>query len=182
MCTVSVTNKINQLTLNFLKSSFPFSGREHRERDLHEAYRNARTPKEASAVLQHYAQRFTISEAILERLKLNKLLERSVSADPNRHSSLADCPNMSSNLLQCLRQQSLPAPKFTSTVEARVTGFMGDVENVVGPAYSLDPIQYRQSRNGSAGTDKVRTAAGSTFFLITDIFRNKRIRDKSCNL
>ncbi|XP_056625796.1 LIM and calponin homology domains-containing protein 1 isoform X3 [Triplophysa dalaica] len=132
--------------------------KEHRERDLHEAYRNARTPKEASAVLQHYSQRFTISEAILERLKLNKLLERSVSADPNRHSSLADCPNMSSNLLQYLRQQSLPTPKFTSTVEARVTGFMGDVENVVGPAYSLDPIQYRQSRNGSAGTDKVDEA------------------------
>ncbi|KAA0709187.1 LIM and calponin -like proteiny domains-containing protein 1 [Triplophysa tibetana] len=105
-----------------------------------------------------YAQRFTISEAILERLKLPKLLERSVSADPNRNSSLADCPNVSSNLLQCLRQQSLPAPKFTSTVEARVTGFMGDVENVVGPAYSLDPIPYRQSRNGSAGRDKVDEA------------------------
>ncbi|XP_057182608.1 LIM and calponin homology domains-containing protein 1 isoform X2 [Triplophysa rosa] len=132
--------------------------KEHRERDLHEAYRNACTPEEASAVLQRYAQRFTLSEAILERLKLPKLLERSVSADPTRHSSLPVSPNITSNLLQYLRQQSLPAPKFTSTVEARVTCFMGDVENVVGPAHSLDPIPHRQSRNGSAGTDKVDEA------------------------
>ncbi|KAI1883702.1 hypothetical protein AGOR_G00234270 [Albula goreensis] len=56
--------------------------RERREKELHEAYRNARTPEEAAAILQRYAQRFTISEAVLERLHLPRLLERSVSPTP----------------------------------------------------------------------------------------------------
>ncbi|KAI2657235.1 LIM and calponin homology domains-containing protein 1 [Labeo rohita] len=86
-----------------------------------------------------YAQRFTISEAIIERLKLPKLLERSVSADSSHHSSLpvsSDIPfffSDSSNPLQYLRKQSLPLAKFTSTIETRVMGystehrFVGDV-------------------------------------------------------
>lgn len=111
-------------------------------------------------MLQRYAQRFSISEAVLERLK-PKLLERSVSADPTsplasmglRLSPLPDfgdvfepseqdfCSSIGvgdgngsgggsrrgsgggSYPMQYLRQQSLPAPKFTSTVEAMVTGF-----------------------------------------------------------
>ncbi|XP_048032559.1 LIM and calponin homology domains-containing protein 1 isoform X2 [Megalobrama amblycephala] len=146
--------------------------KERRERELHEAYRNARTPEEAASVLQRYVQRFTISEAVLERLKLPKLLERSVSADPTRHSSFPVSPDFSafsasSNPLQYLRQQSLPAAKFTSTVEAQVTGYSieqgntGDTECVSGPscsnvtAPSLGPKPYRQSRNSTAG---MRTA------------------------
>ncbi|XP_067240546.1 LIM and calponin homology domains-containing protein 1 isoform X4 [Chanodichthys erythropterus] len=146
--------------------------KERRERELHEAYRNARTPEEAASVLQRYVQRFTISEAVLERLKLPKLLERSVSADPTRHSSLPVSPDFSafsasSNPLQYLRQQSLPAAKFTSTVEAQVTGYSieqgntGDTEFVSGPSHSnvtapsLGPKPYRQSRNTTAG---MRTA------------------------
>ncbi|KAL1261421.1 hypothetical protein QQF64_006686, partial [Cirrhinus molitorella] len=113
--------------------------KERREHELHEAYRNACTPEEAALVLQHYAQRFTISEAIIERLKLPKLLERSVSADPTYHSSLPVSSDISSsfsassNPLQYLRQHSLPLAKFTSTVEAQVMGysaehrFVGDV-------------------------------------------------------
>ncbi|RXN38459.1 LIM and calponin homology domains-containing 1 isoform X6 [Labeo rohita] len=113
--------------------------KERREQELHEAYRNARTPEEAASVLQRYAQRFTISEAIIERLKLPKLLERSVSADSSHHSSLpvsSDIPfffSDSSNPLQYLRKQSLPLAKFTSTIETRVMGystehrFVGDV-------------------------------------------------------
>lgn len=103
--------------------------RERRERELHEAYLEARTPEEAAAVLQRYAQRFTISEAVLERLKLPRVLERSVSADPTRSSSSTSDPvffsssSSSSNPLQYLRQQSLPAQKFTTTVEAQVTGY-----------------------------------------------------------
>uniref|UniRef100_A0A4W5QP35 LIM and calponin homology domains 1 n=1 Tax=Hucho hucho TaxID=62062 RepID=A0A4W5QP35_9TELE len=75
--------------------------KERRENDLREAYRLARTPEEAALVLHRYAQRFTISEAVLERLQLPKLLDRSISEDPT----------------------SLPAPKFTATVEAQVVGF-----------------------------------------------------------
>uniref|UniRef100_A0A4W5MJT8 LIM and calponin homology domains 1 n=1 Tax=Hucho hucho TaxID=62062 RepID=A0A4W5MJT8_9TELE len=81
--------------------------KERRENELREAYRSARTPEEAALVLHRYAQRFTISEAVLERLQLPKLLDRSVSEDPTTY----------------LRQQSLPAPKFTATVEAQVAGF-----------------------------------------------------------
>ncbi|XP_061107651.1 LIM and calponin homology domains-containing protein 1-like isoform X5 [Conger conger] len=96
--------------------------KERRERELHEAYRKARTPEEAASVLQRYAQRFTISEAVLERLHLPKLLDRSVSVDPSapplRASSAS--PTREPNPMKYLRQQSLPAAKFTSTVEAMV--------------------------------------------------------------
>ncbi|XP_051715785.1 LIM and calponin homology domains-containing protein 1 isoform X9 [Ctenopharyngodon idella] len=149
--------------------------KERRERELHEAYRNARTPEEAASVLQRYVQRFTISEAVLERLKLPKLLERSVSADPTRHSSFpissdfSSAFSASSNPLQYLRQQSLPAAKFTSTVEARVTGYSteqgnaGDTECVSGPsrsnvtAPSLGPKPYRRTTAGmrTAKVDEV---------------------------
>ncbi|MCJ8733838.1 hypothetical protein PDJAM_G00228280 [Pangasius djambal] len=108
--------------------------KERRERELHEAYLKARTPEEAAAVLQRYAQRFTISEAVLECLKLPRVLERSVSADPTRSSPSSNDPVFSSppsfNPLQYLRQQSLPAPKFTATVEARVMGYRAEHEAV----------------------------------------------------
>ncbi|XP_062856940.1 LIM and calponin homology domains-containing protein 1 isoform X2 [Trichomycterus rosablanca] len=98
--------------------------KELREKELYAAYQKARTPEEAAAVLQHYSQRFTISEAIMEQLKLPPLLERSVSADPTRHSDHVSSSSTSSpNPLRYLRQQSLPAPKFTATVEARVPGY-----------------------------------------------------------
>ncbi|XP_056328823.1 LIM and calponin homology domains-containing protein 1 [Danio aesculapii] len=145
--------------------------KERREQELHDAYRKARTPEEAAAVLHRYAQRFTISEAVLERLKLPKLLERSVSADPTRHSSLPISQDISSsfsaspNVLQYLRQQSLPAAKFTSTVEARVTGYsteqgiVADAECVSDPSRlhgpSLGPKPYRQSRAAGTRTVKV---------------------------
>ncbi|XP_028815382.1 LIM and calponin homology domains-containing protein 1 isoform X10 [Denticeps clupeoides] len=101
--------------------------KEHRERELYNAYHRARTPEEAHEVLQRYAQRFSISESVMETLKLPKLLERSVSADPMaarlHDSATSPSPSSSSNPMQYLRQQSLPAPKFTSTVEAMVSGF-----------------------------------------------------------
>uniref|UniRef100_A0AAQ5ZPA4 LIM and calponin homology domains 1b n=1 Tax=Amphiprion ocellaris TaxID=80972 RepID=A0AAQ5ZPA4_AMPOC len=87
--------------------------KERREEELRQAYRKARTPEEASAILQGYAQRFSISEAVLERLQLPKLLDRSISADPSFPCSY-------------LRQQSAPAPKFTSTLEARIEEFPRD--------------------------------------------------------
>uniref|UniRef100_A0A8C7W7N0 LIM and calponin homology domains 1 n=1 Tax=Oncorhynchus mykiss TaxID=8022 RepID=A0A8C7W7N0_ONCMY len=92
--------------------------KERRENDLREAYRLARTPEEAALVLHRYAQRFTISEAVLERLQLPKLLDRSISEDPT-----ATTNTHTNGPLKYLRQQSLPAPKFTATVEAQVVGF-----------------------------------------------------------
>ncbi|XP_072519794.1 LIM and calponin homology domains-containing protein 1 isoform X7 [Salminus brasiliensis] len=137
--------------------------KERRERDLHEAYLRAKTPEEAAAVLERYAQRFTISEAVMERLKLPKMLERSVSADPTRLPTSPTTPDpftSSSGPLQYLRQQSLPTPKFTATVEARVTGYgieQGDVRGASRPSRSgrsaplHAPTPYGHGRAASAG-------------------------------
>uniref|UniRef100_A0A3B3Z2L5 LIM zinc-binding domain-containing protein n=1 Tax=Poecilia mexicana TaxID=48701 RepID=A0A3B3Z2L5_9TELE len=112
--------------------------KERREEELREAYRKARTSEEASAILQRYAQRFSISEAILERLQLPKLLDRSVSADPSFPTSpfslsLSSSPTTpdpfdepSEGPLRYLRQQSAPAPRFTSTLEAQIEEFPKD--------------------------------------------------------
>ncbi|XP_041799532.1 LIM and calponin homology domains-containing protein 1-like isoform X6 [Chelmon rostratus] len=114
--------------------------KERREEDLRNAYRRARTPEEASAILQRYAQRFSISETVLERLQLPKLLDRSISADPSfpcspfpLSPSLSASPttpdpfDMDPNgPMRYLRQQSAPAPKFTSTLEARIEEFPKD--------------------------------------------------------
>ncbi|KAM9513852.1 LIM and calponin homology domains-containing protein 1-like isoform 2-T2 [Salvelinus alpinus] len=110
--------------------------KERRENDLREAYRLARNPEEAALVLHRYAQRFTISEAVLERLQLPKLLDRSIYEDPTATTntrltltptSCSPTPTFpeedTNGPLKYLRQQSLPAPKFTATVEAQVVGF-----------------------------------------------------------
>ncbi|XP_067103617.1 LIM and calponin homology domains-containing protein 1 [Osmerus mordax] len=126
--------------------------KERREDELRQAYRSARTPEEAASVLHRYALRFTISEAVLERLQLPRLLDRSTSADPSLASSplsispadpslassplsiypadpslasspLSPSPNDPDGPLRYLRQQSLPAPRFTAMVEAQVEGF-----------------------------------------------------------
>ncbi|XP_043093249.1 LIM and calponin homology domains-containing protein 1a isoform X3 [Puntigrus tetrazona] len=47
--------------------------KERREQELHEQYCKASTPEEKAGVLQRYALRFTISDAILEKLQLPKL-------------------------------------------------------------------------------------------------------------
>uniref|UniRef100_A0A2K5QTE4 LIM and calponin homology domains 1 n=1 Tax=Cebus imitator TaxID=2715852 RepID=A0A2K5QTE4_CEBIM len=89
--------------------------KERRERELHEAYKNARSQEEAEGILQQYIERFTISEAVLERLEMPKILERSHSTEPNLSSFLND-----PNPMKYLRQQSLPPPKFTATVETTI--------------------------------------------------------------
>ncbi|XP_042593690.1 LIM and calponin homology domains-containing protein 1 isoform X2 [Cyprinus carpio] len=143
--------------------------KERREQELHEAYWNARTPEEAASVLQRYAQRFTISEAVIERLKLPKLLERSVSADPTRHSSLPVSPDIlfslsaSSNPLQYLRQQSLPLVKFTSTVEARVTGYSTEHEfvgDVTVPSLRPKPYSSAAAEMRTAKVDEIMRLNG----------------------
>ncbi|KAJ8385174.1 hypothetical protein AAFF_G00192250 [Aldrovandia affinis] len=123
--------------------------KERRERELHEAYRSARTPEEASAVLQRYAQRFTISEAVLERLHLPRLLERSVSADPSNPIQRASStsPTREPGPMKYLRQQSLPAPKFTSTVEAMV-----GLPQSPARAHNQNPSQNRTGSPGHSPT------------------------------
>ncbi|XP_071313324.1 LIM and calponin homology domains-containing protein 1-like isoform X2 [Trachinotus anak] len=117
--------------------------KERREEELRDAYRRARTPEEASAILQRYAQRFSISEAVLQRLQLPKLLDRSISADPSfpcspLSLSLTASPTTPDPFdidpngpLRYLRQQSAPAPapKFTSTLEARIEEFPKDLSS-----------------------------------------------------
>ncbi|KAF1464042.1 LIM and calponin homology domains-containing protein 1, partial [Pygoscelis antarcticus] len=126
--------------------------KERRERELHEAYKNAKSQEEAESILQQYIERFTISEAVLERLQMPKILERSHSVEPN--SPLKD-----PNPLRYLRQQSLPAPKFTATVEATIvpttelepsgsTGRTSPSKSIVSKAVPmLTPKPYSQPKN-----------------------------------
>ncbi|NXE44814.1 LIMC1 protein, partial [Casuarius casuarius] len=126
--------------------------KERRERELHEAYKNAKSQEEAESILQQYIERFTISEAVLERLQMPKILERSHSAEP-------DSPLKDPNPLRYLRQQSLPAPKFTATIEATIvptaelepsgsTGRTSPSKTVVSKAVPmLTPKPYSQPKN-----------------------------------
>ncbi|NWS23682.1 LIMC1 protein, partial [Polioptila caerulea] len=125
--------------------------KERRERELHEAYKNAKTQEEAESILQQYTERFTISEAVLERLQMPKILERSHSVEPN--SPLKD-----PNPLRYLRQQSLPAPKFTATIEATIvpttelepsssTGRTSPSKSVPKAVPMLTPKPYSQPKN-----------------------------------
>ncbi|MGH0124340.1 UNVERIFIED_CONTAM: hypothetical protein FKN15_016144 [Acipenser sinensis] len=111
--------------------------KERRERELHEAYRNASSPEEAEAILRRYTQRFTVSEAVLERLEMPKFLERSVSVDSDTPSSPT---KEASNPMKYLRQKSLPAPKFTATVQATIS---------VEPQPQVSPPQTSPTRTVS---------------------------------
>ncbi|XP_069557795.1 LIM and calponin homology domains-containing protein 1 isoform X6 [Brachyistius frenatus] len=129
--------------------------KERREEELRDAYRSARTPDEASNILHRYAQRFSISESILERLQLPKLLDRSMSADPSLLCSplplsLSASPTTPDPFdvdpdgpLRFLRQQSAPAPKFTSTLEARIEEFPKDSSS--SSSYQRPQIRSRSS-------------------------------------
>ncbi|XP_067373954.1 LIM and calponin homology domains-containing protein 1-like isoform X15 [Channa argus] len=133
--------------------------KERREEELRRAYRRARTPEEASAILQRYAQRFSINDAVLERLQLPKLLDRSVSADPSfpcspLSLSLASSPttpdpfDMDPNgPMRYLHQQFAPSPKFTSTLEARIEEFPKDSSSHARPQ-----IRSRSSEPPSSRT------------------------------
>ncbi|KFV63131.1 LIM and calponin homology domains-containing protein 1, partial [Dryobates pubescens] len=125
--------------------------KERRERELHEAYKNAKSQEEAESILQQYIERFTISEAVLERLQMPKILERSHSVEPN--SPLKD-----PNPLRYLRQQSLPAPKFTATIEATIipttelepsssTGRTSPSKSIPKAVPMLTPKPYSQPKN-----------------------------------
>ncbi|XP_048383898.1 LIM and calponin homology domains-containing protein 1-like isoform X2 [Stegostoma tigrinum] len=100
--------------------------KECRELALQEAYKNARTPEEAEAILKKYSQRFIISEPILENLVMPKFLERSRSVDSEAPSS----PTKDPNSLKYLRQQSLPIQKYTATVEAMIIPSSQSQKNV----------------------------------------------------
>uniref|UniRef100_A0A1A8QTS5 LIM and calponin homology domains 1b n=1 Tax=Nothobranchius pienaari TaxID=704102 RepID=A0A1A8QTS5_9TELE len=127
--------------------------KERREEELRQAYKRARNPEEASAILQRYAQRFSISESILERLQLPKLLDRSISADPFFPISMTPSPttpdpfDMDFNgSLKYLRQQSAPTPKFTSLLEAQIEEFPKDSSSQQRPqirSRSSDPPSTR---------------------------------------
>lgn len=93
-------------------------------------------------ILQRYAQRFSISETVLERLQLPKLLDRSISADPSfpLSLSLSSSPTTPDPFdidpngpMKYLRQQSAPTPKFTSTLEARIEEFPKDSSSHTRP-------------------------------------------------
>uniref|UniRef100_A0A452IW71 Uncharacterized protein n=1 Tax=Gopherus agassizii TaxID=38772 RepID=A0A452IW71_9SAUR len=128
--------------------------KERREKELHEAYKNAKSREEAESILQQYIERFTISEAVLEHLEMPKILERSHSVEPNSSS-----PPKDPNPMRYLRQQSLPPPKYTATIEATIvpiseseatvsTGQTSPSKTVVSKAVPvLTPKPYAQPKN-----------------------------------
>ncbi|KAG2465944.1 LIMC1 protein, partial [Polypterus senegalus] len=133
--------------------------KERRERELHEAYRNAKSPEEAEAVLRRYTQRFTISEAVLEKLEIPKILERSLSVDSDTS------PKKEPSAMKYLRQQSLPAPKFTATVQATVEGApLSQTSPQVSPTRIvsskavplLTPKPYSQPRSSQSGLKSLK--------------------------
>uniref|UniRef100_A0A4W3IKI5 LIM and calponin homology domains 1 n=1 Tax=Callorhinchus milii TaxID=7868 RepID=A0A4W3IKI5_CALMI len=129
--------------------------KERRENELQEEYKKARNPEEAQAILKRYSQRFIISEAVLESLQLPKCLERSQSVDSDSSSS----PTKDTNVLKYLRQQSLPAQKYTATVEAMIippsqsqlnfsTGLTSPTRTVASKAVPmLTPKPYSQPKD-----------------------------------
>ncbi|XP_056136477.1 LIM and calponin homology domains-containing protein 1-like [Lampris incognitus] len=154
--------------------------KERREEELRDAYRNARSADEASAVLQSYAQRFSISEAVLERLQLPRLLDRSMSSDPTFPPSLSSSspshlalstsasPSAAEPLamdpdgpLRYLRQQSAPVPRFTSTVEARVEDF------AASPSPSSSQQHQPQIRSRSSEPPTARALSPKPVPLLT---------------
>ncbi|XP_039879743.1 LIM and calponin homology domains-containing protein 1-like isoform X4 [Simochromis diagramma] len=83
--------------------------KERREADLCEAYRSAATPEEAALVLQRYALRFTISDAVLDSLKL----PRSTSTPKNELNELdkeqkPESPVNNAEMSEALRQPESP--------------------------------------------------------------------------
>ncbi|XP_039668771.1 LIM and calponin homology domains-containing protein 1-like isoform X7 [Perca fluviatilis] len=142
--------------------------KERREDELRDAYRKARTPEEASFILQRYAQRFSISDAVLERLQLPKILDRSISADPSFSGSpfplsLSASPTTPDPFdvdpngpMKYLRQLSAPAPKFTSTLEAQIEEFPKDSSH-----------QRPQIRSRSSEPPSTRNLSPKTVPLLT---------------
>uniref|UniRef100_A0A8D0CIP6 LIM and calponin homology domains 1 n=1 Tax=Scleropages formosus TaxID=113540 RepID=A0A8D0CIP6_SCLFO len=141
--------------------------KEKREQELHEAYRKARTPEEAAAILQRYALRFTISEAVLERLQIPKQPERVPLSEPSASSD--------AGTMKYLRQQSVPVPKFTSTVETMVGG-VPEIQaqtqaDTPDPAPTrtalpktvplLTPKPYTQPRSSQTGLKSVKVSVSS---------------------
>ncbi|XP_067844490.1 LIM and calponin homology domains-containing protein 1-like isoform X2 [Heptranchias perlo] len=120
--------------------------KECREKSLQDAYKKARTPEEAEAILKKYSQRFLISEAVLENLELPKFLERSQSVDSDTPSS----PTKDPSSLKYLRQQSLPIQKYIATVEAMII-----------------PSSQSQANFSAAVTSPTKTVASKAVPLLT---------------
>uniref|UniRef100_A0A8C9RIR6 LIM and calponin homology domains 1 n=1 Tax=Scleropages formosus TaxID=113540 RepID=A0A8C9RIR6_SCLFO len=182
--------------------------KEKREQELHEAYRKARTPEEAAAILQRYALRFTISEAVLERLQIPKQPERVPLSEPSASSAPSQLPSTAppsagqdAGTMKYLRQQSVPVPKFTSTVETMVGG-VPEIQaqtqaDTPDPAPTrtalpktvplLTPKPYTQPRSSQTGLKSVKAdgmvrvngEAGETSGVTRDIMDQKRTEGAS---
>ncbi|KAB5518498.1 hypothetical protein PHYPO_G00166700 [Pangasianodon hypophthalmus] len=84
--------------------------KERREQELHELYCQASTPEEKAAILQRYALRFTISDAILEKLQLPKL--PSPTKAPEVRLSPVRMPPAPSRPVPLLTPKPYSQPKF----------------------------------------------------------------------
>ncbi|XP_004396189.1 PREDICTED: LIM and calponin homology domains-containing protein 1 isoform X6 [Odobenus rosmarus divergens] len=161
--------------------------KERRERELHEAYKNARSQEEAEGILQQYIERFTISEAVLERLEMPKILERSHSTEPNLTPFLNDPSPM-----KYLRRQSLPPPKFTATVETTIartsvldtsmSAGSGSPSKTVTPKAvpMLTPKPYSQPKNSQEVLKTFKVDGKVSMNGETTVHGDKKEKEKEC--
>lgn len=155
---------------------------------MHEAYKNARSQEEAEGILQQYIERFTISEAVLERLEMPKILERSHSTEPN----LSPFPN-DPNPMKYLRQQSLPPPKFTATVETTIartnildtslSAGSGSPSKTVTPKAvpMLTPKPYSQPKNSQEVLKTFKVGKSRTENELQGVDGKKHFASRKCS-
>uniref|UniRef100_UPI00398F7FEE LIM and calponin homology domains-containing protein 1-like isoform X4 n=1 Tax=Pristiophorus japonicus TaxID=55135 RepID=UPI00398F7FEE len=144
--------------------------KECRENALQEAYKKARTPEEAEAILKKYSQRFIISEAVLENLEMPKFLERSQSVDSDNPSS----PTKDPNSLKYLRQQSLPIQKYTATVEAVIIASTQSQTNL--PAAVISPTRTVASKVVPMFTPKPYSQPKDSQMVLRSFKKDGKIR------
>ncbi|XP_039469347.1 LIM and calponin homology domains-containing protein 1-like isoform X1 [Oreochromis aureus] len=114
--------------------------KERREAELCEAYRNAATPEVAALVLQRYALRFTISDAVLDSLKL----PRSTSTPKTELNELdkeqkPESPVNNSEMSEPLRQPESPVNN------AEMSEPLRQPESPVNNAEMSEPLRQPES-------------------------------------
>ncbi|XP_026059705.1 LIM and calponin homology domains-containing protein 1a isoform X2 [Carassius auratus] len=112
--------------------------KERREQELHEQYCKASTPEEKAAVLQRYALRFTISDAILEKLQLPKL----PSAAPPMHTSPLHQPEKK---LTCTTLVEAEVPEPEQTTQTHHSGYT-DQKTAQKQAPTPEPLPSETSK------------------------------------
>ncbi|XP_051993696.1 LIM and calponin homology domains-containing protein 1a isoform X2 [Xyrauchen texanus] len=138
--------------------------KERREQELHEQYCKASTSEEKAAVLQRYALRFTISDAILEKLQLPKL----PSAATPIHTSV--CQPVKQPTCPAPVEPEVPEPTHTNQTHHSVLADQQMVQNqTLGQPKSPEPLPTKTTKilEISSAPTRAPPACSKPFPLIT---------------